>query len=179
MTESLHAPGFVNYACQLCGWCCHQYDISFSQADFDRLSKLDWGRLEPALAGKEWAAPLREFGNPDSHRLRYAADGACVFLDGNLCRMHKHVGEFGKTLGCSVYPFTFAATPSGVYTGCRFSCKAMAYGLGEPLGGGWRACRGSSRSASRPGACRYTGTWSPGTAAGRCRGRITWRWRRH
>jgi len=129
----LHAPEFVNYACQLCGWCCHQYDISFSTADFERLSKLDWGRLEPALAGKEWAAPLHEFGNPDSYRLRYAADGACVFLDGNKCRMHKHVGEFGKTLGCSVYPFTFAATPSGVYTGCRFSCKAMAYGLGEPL----------------------------------------------
>jgi lysine-N-methylase len=134
LTGSLHAPEFVNYACQLCGWCCHQYDISFSQADFERLSKLDWGRLEPALAGKEWAAPLSEFGNPDSYRLRYAADGACVFLDGNLCRMHKHVGEFGKTLGCSVYPFTFAATPSGIYTGCRFSCKAMAYGLGEPLG---------------------------------------------
>jgi Fe-S-cluster containining protein len=130
---SLHAPGFVNYACQLCGWCCHQYDISFSRADFERLSKLDWGQLEPALAGKEWAAPLREFGNPDAYRLRYAADGACVFLDGNKCRMHKHVGEFGKTLGCSVYPFTFAETPSGVYTGCRFSCKAMAYGLGEPL----------------------------------------------
>jgi len=133
LNESLHAPGFVNYACQLCGWCCHQYDISFSKADFERLSKLDWGRLEPALAGKEWAAPLREFGNPDSYRLRYAADGACVFLDGNQCRMHKHVGEFGKTLGCSAYPFTFAETPSGVYTGCRFSCKAMAYGLGEPL----------------------------------------------
>ena len=133
MTANLHAPEFVNYACQLCGWCCHQYDISFSRADFERLSKLDWGRLEPALAGKEWAAPLRDSGNPDPYRLRYAADGACVFLDGNKCRMHKHVGEFGKTLGCSAYPFTFAATPSGVYVGCRFSCKAMAYGLGEPL----------------------------------------------
>jgi Fe-S-cluster containining protein len=133
VAASLHAPEFVNYACQLCGWCCHQYDISFSRADFERLSRQDWGRLEPALAGKEWAAPLREFGNPDAYRLRYAADGACVFLDGNRCLMHKHVGEFGKTLGCSAYPFTFAATPSGVYTGCRFSCKAMAYGLGEPL----------------------------------------------
>jgi Fe-S-cluster containining protein len=133
LAASLHAPEFVNYACQLCGWCCHQYDISFSRADFERLSKLDWGRLEPALAGKEWAAPLRDFGSADAYRLRYGADGACVFLDGNKCRMHAHVGEFGKTLGCSAYPFTFAATPSGIYVGCRFSCKAMAYGLGEPL----------------------------------------------
>lgn len=133
MTASLHAPEFVNYACQLCGWCCRQYDISFSRADFERLSKFDWGRLEPALAGKEWAAPLRDFGSSEAYRLRCAADGACVFLDGNRCRMHKHVGESGKTLGCSAYPFTFAATPSGVYVGCRFSCKAMAYGLGEPL----------------------------------------------
>jgi len=52
VAASLHAPEFVNYACQLCGWCCRQYDISFSRADFERLSKLDWGKLEPALAGK-------------------------------------------------------------------------------------------------------------------------------
>ena len=47
--------------------------------------------------------------------------------------MHEHVGELGKTLGCCVYPFTFAATPDGTYVGCRFSCKAMAYGMGEPI----------------------------------------------
>jgi Fe-S-cluster containining protein len=129
---SLHAPEFVNYACQLCGWCCRQYDISFSRADFERLSKFDWASLEPALAGKEWAQPLRDLASPDEYRLRFH-DGACVFLGGDRCLMHKHVGEMGKTLGCSVFPFTFAATPSGVYVGCRFSCKSLAYGLGEPL----------------------------------------------
>ena len=140
MKGSLHIPPFVNYSCQLCGWCCHQYDISFSRNDFERLSKHDWGALESSLAGKEWCAPLRgagrrsDAGNRSAFRLRYAPDGACVFLSpDNKCMMHKHVGELGKTLGCCVFPFSFAATPDGVYVGGRFSCRAMAYGLGEPL----------------------------------------------
>ena len=134
MNSNLRIPAFVNYDCQLCGWCCHQYDITFSTADYERLSKFEWGKLEPEkLGGKEWAAPLRDSSTPDQYRLRYAPDGACVFLNGKYCLMHKHVGELGKTLGCCVYPFTFAGTPTGVYVGCRFSCKAMAYGLGEPI----------------------------------------------
>ena len=133
MTYALHIPAFVNYECQLCGWCCHQYDITFSQADFDRLENHDWGKLEPSLAGQEWAAPLRDRRTPDRYRLRYASDGACVFLKDNLCLMHKHVGELGKTLGCCVYPFTFVSTPTGVYVGLRFSCRAVAFGIGEPV----------------------------------------------
>jgi len=134
VNRTIHAPPFVNYSCQTCGWCCRQYDITFSKADQERLSKIDWGKLEPALAGKEWYAPLNERRNPDKFRLRYTPEGACIFLnEKNLCRMHTHVGELGKTFGCSVYPFTFAATPSGVYVGMRFSCQAVAHGLGEPV----------------------------------------------
>ena len=134
MNVSLHAPPFVNYQCQLCGWCCHQYDITFSDADFRRLSKHNWARLEPALAGKEWCAPLRGASGSNTYRLRCGPDGACVFLSpDNKCLMHRHVGELGKTLGCCVFPFTFATTPSGVYVGCRFSCAAVAYGLGEAV----------------------------------------------
>jgi Fe-S-cluster containining protein len=129
----MHIPPFINYTCQTCGWCCHQYDITFSQADYDRLGHCDWGKLEPSLAGREWAAPLRDRRTPDRYRLRYAKDGACVFLKDNLCLMHKHVGELGKTLGCCVYPFTFASTPTGIYVGCRFSCRAVAFGIGEPI----------------------------------------------
>jgi hypothetical protein len=47
--------------------------------------------------------------------------------------MHRHVGELGKPLGCCVFPFTFARTPSGVYVGCRFCCPATAYGRGRPV----------------------------------------------
>ena len=134
MNANLHIPAFINYDCQLCGWCCHQYDITLLPRGFRAAVEI---RLGPTgageLAGKEWAAPLRDSATPDQYRLRYAPDGACVFLSGKQCLMHKHVGELGKTLGCCVYPFTFAATPTGVYVGCRFSCKAMAYGLGEPI----------------------------------------------
>jgi len=134
VNDSLHVPPFVNYECRLCGWCCRQYDISFSRADFARLSKRNWGRLEPALAGREWYAEVPGPRNTSTYRLRYSPDGACVFLSAdNKCLMHRHVGELGKTLGCSVFPFSFAEAPDGIYVGCRFSCRAVAYGLGEPI----------------------------------------------
>ncbi len=134
MSDKLHAPPFVNYDCQTCGWCCRQYDISFSREDYERLSKHDWGALEPALSGKEWCEPLRGAGPRAAFRLRYSPEGACLFLspDGR-CRMHTHVGELGKALGCCMFPFSFVATPSGVYVGCRFSCRAVAWGLGKPV----------------------------------------------
>ncbi len=114
MAEQLHIPPFVSYACQSCGWCCHQYDITFSSEEYERLSKHDWSRLEPSLAGKTWCEPLKDSATPDTYRLRYGQDGACVFLSSdNRCLMHKHVGELGKTFACGVYPFTFASTPTG------------------------------------------------------------------
>ena len=130
----LHVPAFVNYECQLCGFCCRQYDITFSEEEHKKLSKYNWGKLEPVLEGKEWCAPLRRQRSPDAYRLRYTSEGGCIFLSpDNKCLMHRHVGELGKTLGCCVYPFTFADTPTGVYVGCRFSCLAVANALGEPL----------------------------------------------
>jgi len=130
----LRVPTFVNYSCRLCGWCCHQYEITVSREDRERLSAHDWAKLEPELAGKELFAPLRDRRTPDLYRLRYTPEGACVFLSReNACLMHSHVGELGKPLGCCVFPLTFADSPTGVYVGCRFSCMAVAYGLGEPL----------------------------------------------
>ena len=134
MTQlELHIPPFVNYDCQTCGWCCRQYDITVAPEEYKRFQKLDWPQLEPDLAGKELFGPLRKKRATDTHRLRYTPEGACVFLSDNKCLMHRHVGELGKTIGCCVYPFTFVNTPTGVYVGCRFSCKAVAYGLGESV----------------------------------------------
>jgi len=132
--SDFHIPTFVNYDCELCGWCCKQYDITFSEAEYKRLSSHDWGKLEPDMAGQDWCAPYHNRRSPDSYRLRYKPEGGCVFLaDDNKCRMHAHVGELAKALGCCVFPFTFVRTPSGVYVGGRFSCRAMAYGRGAPV----------------------------------------------
>jgi len=137
----LHIPPFVNYDCTLCGWCCHQYDISFSQEDYERLAKREWGALEPDLAGREWCAPLRGERGYAQYRLRYTPEGACVFLGrDNKCLMHKHVGELGKALGCCVYPFTFVDSPTGRSSGAR-RCSA----------GNWNSAR---RAAMSPAAAR-------------------------
>lgn len=131
----LRVPTFVNYECRLCGWCCHQYDITVSREDKERLSAYDWAALEPELSGRELFAAVRgRRHRGDEFRLHYTPEGACAFLSSeNTCLMHRHVGELGKPLGCCVFPLTFASTPTGVYVGCRFSCMAVAYGMGDPL----------------------------------------------
>jgi len=135
MTQApIHIPAFVNYECQTCGWCCRQYEITFSSDEYRRLSKYDWHALEPSYTEKQWCAPWKNPRSTDSYRLLATPEGACVFLSrDDKCLIHPHVGELGKPLACSVYPFTFAHTPSGVYVGCRFGCRAVAYGLGESV----------------------------------------------
>jgi Fe-S-cluster containining protein len=131
----IHIPTFVNYDCECCGWCCRQYDITLSEAEHHRLKQLDWPELEPELAGRKLWEPLQDRNSPDTWRLCHRPDGqGCHFLSAeNHCLMHAHVGELGKPIGCCVFPFTFAQTPTGVYVGTRFSCLAVAHGRGQPV----------------------------------------------
>ena len=135
MTQTpIHLPAFVNYECQTCAWCCKQYNITFSSDEYRRLSKHDWRALVPSFAEKQWCAPWRNPRSPNSYRLRATPEGACVFLSpDDKCLIHAHVGELGKPIACPVYPFAFAHTPTGIYVGCRFACRAIADGLGESI----------------------------------------------
>jgi len=37
MTQTpIHLPAFVNYKCRTCGWCCKQYNITFSSDEYPR-----------------------------------------------------------------------------------------------------------------------------------------------
>lgn len=131
---ALHVPAFVNYDCRMCGWCCRQYELVFSAEEHAGLARRDWGALASLPAGKAWCSPVKGRGSGGSYRLRYGPAGGCIFLSpGNKCLMHAHVGELGKIIACGVFPFTFLATPTGVYVGCRFGCPAVAGGLGRPL----------------------------------------------
>ena len=130
----LHIPPFLNYSCQACGRCCRDYEIAFSEEDFRRISGPDWGAIFPALADQELFARSRGRGQAGPHRFRLKADRTCVFLDeSGTCLMHRHLGERKKALACVMFPFTFAHTPSGVYVGLRFNCRAVAEGVGERL----------------------------------------------
>nr|HRU07668.1 YkgJ family cysteine cluster protein [Candidatus Brocadiia bacterium] len=133
--DTLHLPPFARYDCVMCGWCCKQYDITFSAEDYKRLSAKDWARLAPqAVARGAWATPTGRKPPRDPWRLATQADGRCAFLgDDGRCLMHEHTTETGKALACAAYPFTIAATPSGVYVGLRHSCKSVAEGTGQAV----------------------------------------------
>ena len=133
-TDEIHLPPFAVYDCLMCGWCCGQFDITFSEADRRQLDKLDWGEIFPDLKGKPWRLPTRRRPPADTWRLATRKDGTCVFLGENgACRMHAHTTEMGKALACTTFPFTIARTPTGIYVGLRFSCKAVAEGRGRTL----------------------------------------------
>jgi len=133
--DTLHLPPFGRYDCVMCGWCCRQYDITFSADDYRRLSDKDWARLVPqAVEGRAWASPTGLRPPHDPWRLATRKDGRCVFLGGEgKCLMHEHTTEQGKALACMAYPFTIAATPTGIYVGLRHSCKSVAEGTGQAV----------------------------------------------
>jgi len=132
--DRLHVPAFLSYVCQACGQCCREYEIVLAAEEFKRLSKCDWARTFPQLAGRRLFAQSRRRGPGSPHRLSLKDDQSCVFLDADgKCLMHRHFGEKPKALACVLFPFTFAHTPVGVFVGCRFNCTAVARGLGDTL----------------------------------------------
>ena len=134
----IHIPPFAHYDCKLCGWCCRQYYITFSEEERRALVRRDWDALVPQVAGKAWYEATGKARPGDPWQLRPREDGRCLFLsDDRLCLMHRHVGEMGKPLPCGAFPFTVAFTPSGVYVGLRYSCPAAGEGHGRP----WEARR--------------------------------------
>ena len=132
--DEIHLPPFVRYDCVQCGWCCGQFDITFSEDDARRLAKTEWGEVLPDLKDKDWRLPTKRTPPADTWRFATRKDGTCVFLgEGGACRMHTHTTEMGKALACTTFPFTIARTPTGIYVGLRFSCLSVAEGTGRTL----------------------------------------------
>ena len=133
-TQPIHLPPFANYDCVMCGWCCRQFDITFSEADHRKLAQKDWRALVPEIGGQAWCRPTRKRPPKDPWRFVTRPDGSCVFLgDGGGCLMHTHTTEMGKALACTTFPFTIASTPTGMYAGLRYSCKSVAERVGPPV----------------------------------------------
>lgn len=122
-------PLGVRYTCLRCGQCCRSLEVTLTDEERARLLAAEglgataemFGRIRGARGRQRW-------------RLRPRPGGACPFLDGdNLCRVHAALGHAAKPFAGRVFPFQFAATPAGVFVGCRFSCPAVVRGHGAEL----------------------------------------------
>lgn len=130
-------PEGVNYNCQGCGRCCTGWSVGLTEADYARIKDVDWGSVNPDLAGKDlFIHKEQEYRSGTSlypHFTRPRPDGSCSFLVDNLCTIHSLMGEDAKPGTCQLFPYTFVETPSATYTGVSLSSMASVRNLGRPL----------------------------------------------
>ena len=130
-------PEDIRYNCQCCGRCCAGWAVGLTNVDYAKVKDVKWGELHPELAGGElFINREKEFlanasGYP--YYVKPRADGRCSFLVDNMCFMHKTLGETSKPGMCQLFPYTFTATPDGVYVGIVFNSMAAARNLGSLL----------------------------------------------
>lgn len=133
----IHIPEDVKYSCQGCGRCCSGWSVGLTDEDYDRVKHTDWQSLHPQLANKElFFHREQEFLDGTAGYPHYTVpkdDGSCPFLIDNLCFIHGHLGENEKPITCRIFPYTFAETPTGVYTGVVFNSMASVRNIGDPL----------------------------------------------
>lgn len=133
----IHIPEDIRYSCQGCGRCCAGWSVGLTDEDYDRVKDTDWKSLHPELAKKDlFFHREKEFAEGTSAYPHYTApkdDGSCPFLIDNLCFIHGHLGENEKPITCRIFPYTFAETPTGIYTGVVFNSMAAVRDIGDPL----------------------------------------------
>lgn len=127
----------VRYNCQGCGRCCTGWAVGMTEEDYAKVKDVDWGSLHPDLANKElFVHREQEFAQGLSvyaHHTKARADGSCPFLIENRCFIHSTLGEENKPRMCQLFPYTFVATPSGIFVGVTNNSMAAVRNLGEPL----------------------------------------------
>lgn len=106
-----------------------------TDADYERISEVDWGKLNPLYAGRTLFRQLTDnesANTPYSHKI--VADGpTCPFLVDNLCYIHNQRGGEFKPAICQLFPYCFSETPSGVYATVSFVSVGALYNSGKPL----------------------------------------------
>ena len=135
-TQPLHLPPGINYECDGCGKCCSGWAVPMTEADYNRISPIDWGELLPKLKGRKLFRPLRPHekkGTPYSNAIVEYDDGFCPFLVNKLCFIHGQRGSKFKPSMCQQFPYSFNETPSGIYATVSFVSMAVCHNTGKSL----------------------------------------------
>jgi Fe-S-cluster containining protein len=126
----------VVFTCQNSGACCrNDWLIGVDRAAHERLGRVDWSRVDPALPAGEKFVPLPA-PLPGGEAMTFARTpaGACVFLTPEQkCAIHASLGARAKPQICREFPYHFVRTPDGVAVGVSFACTAVRGHLGAPL----------------------------------------------
>jgi Fe-S-cluster containining protein len=134
--QTLHLPEGINYECDGCGKCCSGWAVPMTEADYKRISPIDWGALLPKVKGRKLFRPLRPHekkNTPYSNAIVEYEDGFCPFLVNNLCFIHGEKGSKFKPAMCQQFPYSFNETPSGIYATVSFVSFAVCHNHGKSL----------------------------------------------
>jgi len=127
----------INYECSGCGTCCSGWAVPMTQADYERVSRHDWGEIAPErYAGKDLFRPMKAYemvGMQYTHAIKPAPEGHCPFLVDKLCFIHGQFGAEEKPSICRLFPYCFNETPSGVYATVSFFSMAVIWNTGKSL----------------------------------------------
>jgi lysine-N-methylase len=124
-------PVVQNWDCHVTGTCCHEYRVSLSDDEVERINKQGWTREE--LGGNE---PFQRQGPPWNRvvQLNHREDGACVFLGAEgRCRIHERFGYETKPLPCRLFPFVLVPAGDHWRVGLRYACPSAAANKGRAL----------------------------------------------
>lgn len=134
-TTPIHIPEGINYSCTGCGKCCGEWSVPLTEADYERISEMDWSSKEE-YRGKKLFSPLslhEKEGLPFTHVIVATEDGYCPFLKDHLCVIHAEHGMEAKPQTCQLFPYTFTQTPTGAYATVSMVSLAAMYNVGTPL----------------------------------------------
>jgi lysine-N-methylase len=124
-------PVVQNWDCHVTGTCCHEYRVTLSPDEVERIEGQHWTREE--LGGH---APFQHAGPfwKRQTQLNHRPDGACVFLGPEgRCRIHERFGYEAKPLPCRLFPFVLVPTGDHWRVGLRFACPSAAANKGRAL----------------------------------------------
>jgi lysine-N-methylase len=127
-----HLPVLQNWDCHVCGTCCHEYRVTITEEERQRIEAQGWDR-DADLDGHD---PFVEHSSRKGrrYRLNHREDDACVFLsDKGRCRIHERFGYEAKPLACRLFPFVLVPVADEWRVGLRFACPSAANSKGRPI----------------------------------------------
>ena len=127
-SSSIHFVQGLRFSCTGCGKCCHNdWDLLVTKEKAESIQETELF----AEKVRQGFTPLRVLD--ELFVLGTRDTGGCVFLDGELCELHRDLGPESKPLGCQLFPLNLVQAPDGYHVSLSFACPAVLAGVGTPI----------------------------------------------
>jgi Fe-S-cluster containining protein len=111
-------PEDAVFSCHQCGDCCRgDWLIPLTPFEIERLR-----RLVPGVEPSNRSERIRDENHPVMAR---RPNGNCVYLDGNVCAIHRDHGEAAKPATCRIFPFCFRRWNETVHVHLSRVCPSV------------------------------------------------------